>query len=122
MIILWIVIVILAAISGSLFYLLYRMSQQQDDLQDGLLECYHLIYDYQQVINKLFEMNIHYYDDTIFQFIERTKAVRDEIEKILKKYEELKPQILPDEPPAEQQQELLGISRPLIYNRKIPTK
>jgi hypothetical protein len=122
MIILWIVIVILTCALGVAIWLLYKMSQQQDELQDDLVECYHLMYDYQQVINKLFEMNIHYYDDTIFQFIERTKAVRDDIEKILKKHEELELQVLPDEPPTEQPQELLGISRPLIYNRRIPTK
>jgi len=119
-IILWIVIVILASISGVAIWLLYKMSQQQDNFQDDLLECYHLMYDYLQQINKLFEMNIHYYDDTIFQFIESTKTVRNEIEDIIKKHDEL--QIIPDELPTEQPQELIGISRPLIYNRKIPTK
>lgn len=117
-IILWIVIVILASALGVAIFLLYKMSQQQDGFQDDLLECYHLMWDYHTQINKLFEMNIHYYDDTIFQFIESTKAVRVRIEEIIKKHEEL--QIIPDELPAEQPQELLGISRPLIYNRKIP--
>jgi hypothetical protein len=88
-IILWIVIAILASILGVAIFLLYKMNQQQDILQDDLLESYHLMWDFHQMINKLFEQNIHYYDDTIFQFIESTKAVRngiEELEKNMKNY------------------------------------
>jgi len=117
MIILWLVIAFLIILLGIATFLLYKMSQQQDVLQDDLLESYHLMWDFHQQINSLFEQNIHYYDDTIFQFVENTKAVRNGIEELVKKHSEL--QIIPDEKPAEQPQEILGISRPLIYNRKI---
>jgi hypothetical protein len=115
--ILWIAIIVLISAAGLLALLLYRLNQQYDELQDDLYNCYLTLYDYQQKINGLFEMNIHYYDETIFQFIESTKEMRAEIEGLIKNHPEL--QILADQAPAEQPQEILGVSRPLIYNRKV---
>lgn len=60
------------------------------------------------MIDGLFEMEIHYYDEIVHEFVERTKTLKAEIDKILEENGDLADYIYPDEL-KEQPKEVLGV-------------
>jgi len=99
-----------------LFILLRRMDAERNRLESYLIDINEAIGLFRGKIDALFSMNIHYYDEVVYQFIEDTKEVKAEIDKVMLEYEDMAPYIFPEPlPPEEQEKELLGVMRAPIY-------
>ena len=85
-------------------------------MESYLLDINEAIGSFRSKIDALFGMNIHYYDETVYQFIEDTKEVKHTIDKVMEEYEDLAPYIFPEPlPPEDQEKEILGVMRRPIY-------
>jgi len=86
--------------SGTIIFLWILLRRSDDHniiLENFLIDLNTIIAEYKNKIDSLFEMNIHYYDETIFNFVEDTKQLREQINEILKKYEDLSEYIYPEQ-------------------------
>ncbi len=100
--------------SGTIIFLWVLLKRSDDHniiLENFLIDLNIIVSEYKNKIDSLFEMNIHYYDETIFNFVEDTKQLRTQINEILKKYEDLSEYIYPEQLKNTdyEQKELLGI-------------
>lgn len=96
--------------------LLQKMDAERRRMEDYLVAIGYVMADYYQKIGSLFQQSIHYYDDTIYQFVESTKGVKQEIDDLLDEYEDLREFIVPVQSPEEmakeqEQKEFLGVVR-----------
>lgn len=114
--------------AGICLYLLRKMDLEKARMENYLISISLVMSDYWNKIEALFEQSIHYYDETIFQFIESTKEVKLEIDKTLDQYEDLREYIVPIQTPEEkranQEQELLGVVKnyPITKSLEVPKR
>jgi cell division protein FtsL len=112
----WAIIIILAAAGGAGWYMAYKAQQEMTQLEGHIISIHNIITDYKIKVGQLFALNIHYYDDTIFQFIEDTKAVKAEIDNQMSEYDELKQYIYDEEPPKEDEEKaFLGVVKGALH-------
>ena len=109
-------VIVSSGVAIVLFILLRRMDAARALMESYLLDINEAIGTFRSRIDALFGMNIHYYDETVYQFIEDTKEVKGTIDKVMEEYEDLAPYIFPEPlPPEEQEKEILGVMRRPIY-------
>ena len=94
-----------------LFIALRKADAKNMRYEEYLLELNEVVFNYKKLIDGLFEMNIHYYDEVVHEFVEKTKELKDEIDKILTENADLADYIYPEEEKTEEPKELLGIVR-----------
>jgi len=102
--------------------LLRRMVFQQVRMENYLITIGQTMSDFYLKIDDLFSQSLHYYDETIYQFIEGIKAVKLEIDSTLDEYDDLREYIVPipssEEKFQNEEKEVLGVVRPPIFPRK----
>jgi len=105
--------------AGICFVLLRRMDSDRARMENFVIRIGQTISDFKLKIDSLFQMSIHYYDETIYDFVENTKNVKKDIDEVLNEYEDLREFIVteptPEEKQAQEQYEVLGVVRPPIY-------
>lgn len=99
-----------------LIFILRKMDAERMRMEDYLVEISQVMSDYYGKISAMFSQSIHYYDETIYHFVESTKEVKETIDSTLDEYEDLREYIVPVQTPEEinkdqQQKELLGVVR-----------
>jgi hypothetical protein len=103
--------------AGFLLHLLRKMDFERTRMEDFLIELSQVIADFKLKIDSLFKVSIHYYDETIYDFVESTKNVKLEIDKVLNEYDDLKEFIIPEAPPEEPTEvDVLGVVKGAIPN------
>jgi cbb3-type cytochrome oxidase subunit 3 len=102
-------LVISLIVIGVLFILLRRSDAKNVRYEAYLLELNEIIYNYKRLIDGLFEMNIHYYDEVVHEFVEKTKELKNEIDTILQENGDLADYIYPDELKPEEPKEVIGV-------------
>jgi type I site-specific restriction endonuclease len=115
-------------VAGFCLYLLKKMDIQRIRMENYLVDISIVMSDYWEKIDALFSQSIHYYDETIYQFVESTKDVKNAIDKTLDEYDDLREFIVPikteKEKQDEQEKELIGVvkSYPITRALEVPTK
>jgi len=104
---------------GVCLHLLRKMDFERIRMEDYLVAIGQVMSNFYSKIDSLFSQSIHYYDETIYQFVQSTKEVKIEIDKTLDEYEDLRefivPVLSPEEKQQQQQVEVLGVVKPAIY-------
>jgi hypothetical protein len=125
---LWTIIFLITTILGFIglgicLKLLQRMYFEQIRMENYLIKVGTVMSDFYQRIDKLFSQSIHYYDDTIYEFIDNTKNVKKDIDDIFDEYDDLReyivPELSPEEKVQQQQVEILGLIKPSIPIRRV---
>ena len=101
--------------------MLLRLNQHQGAFESYVLDLYGIVNDYKQFVEELFRLSIHYYDDTIHEFMEKTKILKADLDDFMEQYSDLTPYVVP-ETKVEEPQEVLGLVRPDIYSREAKTE
>jgi len=124
----WTVILLLLTLgslgaAGFMFYLLRRADLEKARLEDFVIRIGQSVSDFRLRIDSLFEQSIHYYDETIYAFVDETKKVKQEIDAVLGEYDDLREYIIPEltkeEKQEQQEKELIGIVRNYPITRSI---
>jgi hypothetical protein len=109
--ILAILLVISVAANVMLFILLRRSDSKNVRYEEYLLELNELVSNYKNLIDGLFEMNIHYYDEVVHEFVEKTKELKGEIDKVLEENGDLADYIYPEALKPEEPKALIGVAK-----------
>jgi len=115
-IILLVAICITLPASIFLTIMLIRLNRFQNQFESFYVDLYAIIVDYHKFMENLFKLSVHYYDDTIHEFLEKTKILRSDVEEFLNNYAELRDYVIPEEP-VEEPKEIIGLVRPDIVPR-----
>ena len=103
---------------GFCLYLLWRIDYERVRMESYLVSMSGTLTDFFLKIDSMFSQSIHYYDETIYAFIQDLKSLKNEMDDVLDEYDELREYIIKaptDEEKADQQQkEILGVVRPDI--------
>lgn len=116
------IVIGLLAIGGAIGWLVaWRANKVIERMEDSFIDWNDAVGNFKMKIDALFDMNIHYYDETIFQFVEDVKELKNEMDKILTEYEDLEQYIYPENEKSEdaEQRELLGVVKSYGGGRKL---
>ena len=111
-----IVICLLLIYSIVITILFHKLNQKINKLENYTLDLNTIISDYYQKIKSLFDMSIHYYDETIFEFIESTKELKNNIDDCLSNNDMQEAIIEITE--EEQPKEVLGVVKHGIMSKR----
>lgn len=96
-----------------LLYLLRKMDIERVRMEEYVITIGQVMSEFYSKINEIFSQSIHYYDETIYQFVQDVKDVKEEIDGVLADYDDLKEFIVPvptaEERVEQEQKEVLGI-------------
>lgn len=107
-----VILLIISIMAFAVAYVALRRSDAKNVRYESyLLELNELVNEYKKLIDGLFEMNIHYYDEVVHEFVEKTKELKEEIDKILAENGDLADYIYPEELKPEEPKENLGLMR-----------
>jgi len=108
------IITILIIIILFLVFLCYRLHSLSKKYEDYYKNVYTIFSEYKKLLDSLFELNIMYYDDTIYEFIQKTKEYREQVKEVMEEFIELQEFLdhEPEETPKEQPKEVLGVVKP----------
>jgi len=95
--------------------MLWRLNIYQGEFEQYIIDLHAIISDYGNFADEIFKMSIYYYDDTVHEFIDKTKMLRSDLNEFMQKYEDLQIYVLPEKEEVEEPKEVLGLVRPDIY-------
>ena len=97
--------------TGFFIYVYLKSDKPKKELEDHIVETYVVINEFKSRIESIFGMNIHFYDDTVFEFVEELKKLNLSLEELIKKHEQELEFTPIEEEPIEQPKEVLGVFR-----------
>ena len=113
-----IVLVILLCIS---LFINYRQNLLLSQYENFILDFAERINDFNAFLNSILKMNILYFDETIFELVEKVKMVKKDLADLINSNEILfdKIDMNVEEEKLDQsdEQEVLGVVKPVIYPR-----
>ena len=98
-------------LSIGLGYLIYLMNAKIARYESYILDMHGSLAIFTKNIENLFKNNLMYYDDTIFEFIDSTKHIRDELSEKMEEFEDIKYLAVQPPEPEEEPREILGVVR-----------
>lgn len=100
-----IIIVLLFGALGLCIFLLYRLNKLSNRYEQYFLDLNETISSYRKFLDDLMGMNILYYDETIYELVEKTKQLKLEVTEILENFEDLTEYIYPEKTEEEKKEE-----------------